>query len=260
MSAPASRIAFTQSRHPARAAYRSDVSPPVGRYCTRGSFVIWFSQSRSGRPFQVVLEKIGNLEAPGLRALLEGTAGRNQASIGVTFHRSRYTTLDGNDLRNTVAHLPPGTGPRHLVALPDGSLVVVGELDARAHVLVRDGDGGVPASAVPLHPGAEAGTHFAAHVTLSADGSRLHVTVRGSDVLAVHRVRTPGGGTPPTLEHLADVPLGDGAWPRHHAVLGGPGACGRWSVRQGALDNDAHGIPQEAVFHDVFHGPELKTA
>ncbi|WP_166850698.1 beta-propeller fold lactonase family protein [Isoptericola sp. BMS4] len=128
---------------------------------------------------------------------------------------------DGGDA-GVAATLPPGTGPRHLVRLPDGSLVVVGELDARAHVLVRDGDGWSPASAVPLHPGAEAGTHFAAHVTLSADGTRLHVTVRGSDVLAVHRVRRPDGGAPPVLEHLADVPLGDGGWPRHHAVVASP--------------------------------------
>jgi 6-phosphogluconolactonase len=116
---------------------------------------------------------------------------------------------------DVAAVLPPGTGPRHLVALPDGSLVVVGELDARAHVLVRDGVGWTQAAAVPITPAAQAGRDFAAHVTLSADGSRLHVGVRGADVLAVLRV-TAGV---PGLEHLADVPLGDGAWPRHHAVL-----------------------------------------
>ncbi|GAA1730485.1 lactonase family protein [Isoptericola hypogeus] len=117
-----------------------------------------------------------------------------------------------------AAVLPPGTGPRHLVELPDGSLVVVGELDARVHVLSREGDGWAPASSTPVCAGADAGSDFAAHVTLSADGSRVHVGVRGSDVLAVHRVRYLDDGAP-TLEHLADVPLGDGAWPRHHAVV-----------------------------------------
>ncbi|HWV77400.1 MAG TPA: beta-propeller fold lactonase family protein [Isoptericola sp.] len=124
---------------------------------------------------------------------------------------------DAGAAADVAAVLPPGTGPRHLVALPDGSLVVVGELDARAHVLVRDGDGWAPATAVPVSPAAEAGRDFPAHVTLSADGTRLHVGLRGADVLAVLRVGQDGGT--PVLEHLADVPLGDGAWPRHHAVL-----------------------------------------
>ncbi|MFE5342325.1 lactonase family protein [Isoptericola sp. NPDC056578] len=118
---------------------------------------------------------------------------------------------------DVAAVLPPGTGPRHLVPLPDGSLVVVGELDARAHVLVRDGDGWTPATSTPVSPAAAQGRDFPAHVTLSADGARLHVGLRGADVLAVLAVGTDGGT--PVLEHLADVPLGDGAWPRHHAVL-----------------------------------------
>lgn len=120
---------------------------------------------------------------------------------------------------DVAATLPPGTGPRHLVRLPGGSLVVVGELDARVHVLAADGDGWVPASSTPVCRSARAGEDFAAHVTLSADGTRLHVGVRGADVLAVHRVHDPDAGAP-TLEHLADVPLGEGAWPRHHAVVG----------------------------------------
>ncbi|SKC39520.1 lactonase family protein [Krasilnikoviella flava] len=128
-----------------------------------------------------------------------------------------------------AAVLPPGTGPRHLVMLPDGSLVVVGELDARVHLLVRDGDGWSPAAAVPVSPVAEAGRDYPAHVTLSADGARLHVGLRGADVLAVLRV-VPAESGAPVLEHLADVPLGDGAWPRHHAVLSSDGADGAETV------------------------------
>ncbi|MFC7878084.1 lactonase family protein [Isoptericola sp. NPDC057391] len=132
----------------------------------------------------------------------------------------RYPAVgaDAGAAADVAAVLPPGTGPRHLVTLPDGSLVVVGELDARAHVLVRDGAGWTAAAAVTVSPVAEAGRDFPAHVTLSADGTRLHVGLRGADVLAVLRVGLPDGGAP-VLEHLADVPLGDGAWPRHHAVL-----------------------------------------
>ena len=138
----------------------------------------------------------------------------------------RYPAVgaDAGAAADVAAVLPPGTGPRHLVTLPDGSLVVVGELDARAHVLVRDGDGWTAASAVPVSPAPAAGRDFPAHVTLSADGTRLHVGVRGADVLAVLAVGSDGGA--PVLEHLADVPLGDGAWPRHHAVLASAGSDG----------------------------------
>jgi len=136
----------------------------------------------------------------------------------------RYPAVgaDAGAAADVAAVLPPGTGPRHLVTLPDGSLVVVGELDARLHVLVRNGDGWVPAAAVPISPAAEAGRDYPAHVTLSGDGTRLHVGLRGADVLAVLRVTLPDGGAP-VLEHLADVPLGKGAWPRHHAVLSASG-------------------------------------
>ncbi|MGW8567346.1 lactonase family protein [Isoptericola sp. NPDC055881] len=129
------------------------------------------------------------------------------------------TGADAGAPAEVAAVLPPGTGPRHLVALADGSLVVVGELDARAHVLVRDGDGWTSAGAVPVSPAAEGGRDFPSHVSLSADGTRLHVGVRGADLLAVLRVHPAGDGAAPRLEHLADVPLGEGAWPRHHAVL-----------------------------------------
>ncbi|MEU2200910.1 beta-propeller fold lactonase family protein [Isoptericola sp. NPDC019482] len=142
----------------------------------------------------------------------------------------RYPAVgaDAMAAADVAAVLPPGTGPRHLVALADGSLVVVGELDARAHVLVRDGDGWAPTASVPVSPAAEAGRDFPAHITLSADGTRLHVGLRGADVLAVLRVGQDGGA--PALEHLADVPLGDGAWPRHHAVLASAGADGAETV------------------------------
>lgn len=122
---------------------------------------------------------------------------------------------------DVAARLPAGTGPRHLVVLPSGALVVVGELDAQLHVLVPSGTGWEHASAVPVRPGAVAGEDFGGHLTLSADGTRLHVGVRGPDVLAVHEV---ADGAAPTVTHLADTALGDSAWPRHHEVLAADGA------------------------------------
>ena len=45
LSAPAASIAATHPRHPARAAYKSGVNPPVGRYWTRGSLLNCVGQS-----------------------------------------------------------------------------------------------------------------------------------------------------------------------------------------------------------------------
>lgn len=122
-----------------------------------------------------------------------------------------------------AAVLPPGTGPRHLVVLPGGALVVAGELDAHVHVLAPGDAGWEPAPSVPAAdltaPGGA--PSFPSHITLSSDGRLVAVGVRGADVLAVHRVHDGDTGAP-TLEHLGDVPLGDGAWPRHHAVVEDP--------------------------------------
>jgi hypothetical protein len=59
MSAPAASIARTQRVQPERAAYSSGVSPPVGRYCARGSDVIWashvfaFARTRTSAPWAI---------------------------------------------------------------------------------------------------------------------------------------------------------------------------------------------------------------
>ncbi|WP_425955986.1 lactonase family protein [Xylanimonas sp. McL0601] len=120
-----------------------------------------------------------------------------------------------------AAALPAGTGPRHLVTLPDGALVVAGELDARLHVLTPAGPGSwehaasTPATTVEARDPEQRAAP--SHVALSGD--LLTLGVRGADVLSVHRA-VPGEAGVPTLEPLADVPLGAGALPRHHAVLG----------------------------------------
>jgi len=134
----------------------------------------------------------------------------------------RYAADGAATEPSIAAALPPGTGPRHLVALPDGALVVAGELDARLHVLRPAGGGWEQATSVPAADMTAPGgaPSFPSHIELSADAGLVTVGVRGADVLAVHRVHPAGtDGGDPTLEHLGDVPLGEGAWPRHHAVL-----------------------------------------
>jgi 6-phosphogluconolactonase (cycloisomerase 2 family) len=131
-----------------------------------------------------------------------------------------------------AAVLPPGTGPRHLVELADGTVLVAGELDCRLHVLVPAGPGrlehvGSVAITARTTPDGTAG--YPSHITVAGD--LVHVGVRGPDVLSVLRMHdaaaTPDGfdDTVPgavghlVLENVADVDLGAGAWPRHHAVL-----------------------------------------
>ncbi|RPF19789.1 lactonase family protein [Myceligenerans xiligouense] len=145
---------------------------------------------------------------------------------------------DGGKGSELAATFPPGTGPRHLVELPDGSLLVAGELDCRLHLLVPDvGSQGLPryrhADSFPITDatwGADGTPGFPSHVTLSADGRHVHVGVRGPDVLAVLRLEHVADGW--RARHVADVELGAGAWPRHHAVVG-PGTPGGASVPPG---------------------------
>lgn len=130
-----------------------------------------------------------------------------------------------------AAVLPPGTGPRHLVELADGTVLLVGELDCRLHVLVPAGPGrlehvGSVAITARTMPDGAAG--YPSHISVAGD--LVHVGVRGPDVLSVLRVRdaaaaADGPGDGPgvvghlVVEHVSDVDLGSGAWPRHHAVL-----------------------------------------
>jgi 6-phosphogluconolactonase (cycloisomerase 2 family) len=131
-----------------------------------------------------------------------------------------------------VVPLPAGTGPRHAVRCA-GHLVVVGELDGRAHVLEPQPDGGYEhlgsAPVVDLEATLPEGTPVQpGHVTGSrtAPDEALYVGVRGPDVLAVLAVTPPGVEAGPgsvlgglRWAHRGKVALGEGAWPRHHAVL-----------------------------------------
>ncbi|GEA88130.1 lactonase family protein [Cellulomonas cellasea] len=124
-----------------------------------------------------------------------------------------------------AATLPPGTGPRHLVFSADGRFAyLVGELDVTVHVLAWDAATatGRPVQVLPAGgtaAAADAATGVAprvlpSHVTL--DGDRLLVGVRAAGVLAELAVGADGLLTP-----VRDLPLGAGAWPRHHAVVDG---------------------------------------
>ncbi|WP_165375493.1 lactonase family protein [Sanguibacter massiliensis] len=132
------------------------------------------------------------------------------------------------------ARATPGSGPRHVAVHPDGVAFVVGELDSRVTTFVLDADGAgvaVGEQAACTTPPSERGS-YPAHVSLSADGTRLHVTVRGPDVLATFAVERDAEGRPTVLRHLADTPLG-ASWPRHHALVAQVGADGAVTSGEG---------------------------
>ncbi|WP_433479406.1 lactonase family protein [Spirillospora sp. CA-142024] len=114
--------------------------------------------------------------------------------------------------------MPAGCGPRHLVVHPGGYVHVLTELAATVLVL-RPADGYArleiaaesPATADPAGDRAQG-----AAIKLGDGGRYVYTSMRGTDVVTVHRVLDGGAA----LRPLADVPSG-GHWPRDLHVDGG---------------------------------------
>lgn len=128
-----------------------------------------------------------------------------------------YVPGAGLDLDHEVA-LPRGSGPRHLVQHPGGSVFVVTEYSVEVAVVQQTAAAGDfrlagvgPATRAGARPG-----DAAAEIALAADGRHAYVGVRGSNRLSVLRVDADGS----SLQPLADFPSG-GDWPRHHLVRSG---------------------------------------
>lgn len=181
-----------------------------------------------GRP----LDRLGDLEGlgdPGEGGDLDGlgervsrahqgrfVGARTLVTTDMGLDQVRFWHTAGDGLREVdrIA-LPFGSGPRHTVWHPSGHLYVVTELSHEVFVLAppRDGHGwrivgGTPVAAATL-PGAE----FAAEIALSRDADFAYVGLRGSNTIAVLRVR----GTGTELTPVALVESGVD-WPRHHVI------------------------------------------
>ncbi|WP_345801049.1 beta-propeller fold lactonase family protein [Microbacterium sp. AZCO] len=132
----------------------------------------------------------------------------------VRFWRPRASGLA--PVQNVV--LPKGSGPRHTVRHPSGHLYVVTELSHEVFALALDPSTGSGASwRIVGGTGLGAGIlpdDTAAELAPSRDGEFLYAGVRGSDTIAVVRVRGEGE----TLEPVALVEAGV-HWPRHHVVV-----------------------------------------
>ena len=109
--------------------------------------------------------------------------------------------------------LPPGTGPRDLLPLPDGRIALLGEWSCELLLLEPAGETFEIVQILAL-PGATAGSDQASGLGLSVDGRFVFAGIRGSSRIASI-----------ALDADAARPVGwapsGGDWPRHLVVDGG---------------------------------------
>lgn len=114
-----------------------------------------------------------------------------------------------------VRAVPPGTGPRHLVVLPDGALVVSGELASAVLLGPMTGPGGdwVVAPSTTRGVRHDGPRNYPGDVQRSPDGRWVYLANRGRDTISSFAVRDG------TLRHVAEVDAGV-RWPQHLQVVG----------------------------------------
>ena len=164
--------------------------------------------------FEVPADAEGEASRPSHAHQAVFLPGGSIATTDMGLDLVRFWRVRGGGLSSTQEIvLPRGSGPRHMVRHPSGHLYVVTELSHEVFVLAPDASGTwrliggthLGAGILPTDTAAELGP--------SRDGHFLYAGVRGSDTIAVLRVR----GTGETVEPLALVEAGV-HWPRHHIV------------------------------------------
>ncbi|KAA1423906.1 lactonase family protein [Mumia zhuanghuii] len=132
--------------------------------------------------------------------------------LGADTLTSLAITPDGALRQERTWHLPPGTGPRQIVALPDAdSALVVGELSATLlRVRLGAADEAEVLAEVPTttHP------ERSWPAQLTTYGDSVLVSNRGPDTIAVFTVGTS------ELDLVSEHPTA-GRWPRHFALTEG---------------------------------------
>ncbi len=108
-----------------------------------------------------------------------------------------------------------GSGPRHLVRHPRLPIAyLVAELANTVTVLHAAADGTfTPRGEVSTLPGGFRGTSFAAHIAVNSAGTRLYVSNRGHDSIAVFVIGSKGD-----LRLVQHVACG-GHWPRFFTLM-----------------------------------------
>ena len=172
-------------------------------------------------------DAIGELDVPGALAAADAAASDLAATPPV----------------DLAFRLPPGTGPRHARAVPDGSgrLVVSGELDSAVHVIAPDG---AVCSTAASHSRLRI-RNYPSDVLVSADGRLAYLANRGAHSVAAFDI----SGDEPVWRTEVEVP----AWPQKLALSddsdGRP--CLLVACRDGdavaVLPLDDAGIPTDAA-------------
>jgi 6-phosphogluconolactonase (cycloisomerase 2 family) len=111
--------------------------------------------------------------------------------------------------------LPFGSGPRHLVQHPSGSVFVVSEYSIEVFVVRADAGTFELINRGPATSGGSLPNDSAAEICLDQQGKHAYVGVRGSNLISVLAVSPDGTEVVP----VKDVASG-GDWPRHHLVRG----------------------------------------
>lgn len=177
----------------------------------------------------------GRQDGPHAHSSILDPAGRHLIVADLGIDRLMIYRVDGASgalERHGEAATRPGAGPRHLHFHPAGRLLyVVNELDNTLGLYRYDPDSGALGELQvvgTLPPGAPESS--AADIHLAADGSRLYLSNRGHNSIAVFAIDAEG-----RPERLATPGCG-GDWPRHFALAPG----GDWIVvaneRSGRID------------------------
>ncbi|MEY9875194.1 6-phosphogluconolactonase [Streptacidiphilus sp. MAP12-33] len=127
----------------------------------------------------------------------------------------RSGVADSDDGPDAVTALPAGTGPRQLVRGADGLAYVVGELDARLHVLRETEPGRFTWLGAVAASTTATATNYPAHLSVGADRGLLLLSNRGADTVSVFRA-VPSEELPRLIGEFAC----EGAWPRHLELVG----------------------------------------
>ncbi|MGA9657662.1 MAG: lactonase family protein [Asticcacaulis sp.] len=108
----------------------------------------------------------------------------------------------------------PGSGPRHMIFHPDGKhAYLVTELHSTVLTLKREPDGTLTElQTLSCLPAGYTDPSFSAHIALNADGSRLYVSNRGHNSIAVFKVADG------QLSLMQIIPT-EGNWPRFFILL-----------------------------------------
>jgi 6-phosphogluconolactonase len=139
--------------------------------------------------------------------------------------------------------LPPGTGPRHAVVLPDGRIAISGEL-ASTLVVGRPGtDRDTWVIAPSTRRVGPAKTRYARNypgdIQSSGDGRLIYIANRGHDTIATFDV------TGPQPQLVSEVDAGV-AWPQHLMVAGGSLLVAGWDSSRVVALPLAAGRPGDA--------------